>query len=157
MLVLDARCRKPSSWFWFLPEPPFLMIVPIVTITRNTAPKPSTSGQETRHGWRRIFLLVIDFDENSAGYGKVVRTVPVPPPGERWQMHRDLSHLSSDKKILACGGLLSLLRGQNGIFFFDVSNARHPRFLSSASGSRSSITDDFLPLESGGFLITQMG
>ena len=66
-------------------------------------------------------------------------------------------HLSTDKNILACGGLLSLLRGQNGIFFFDVSDARNPKFLSSTSGSRSSITDDFLPLESGGFLVTQMG
>ena len=102
------------------------------------------------------FLAVIDFDENSAGYGKVVRTVPVPPPGNVGNEPHHC-HLSADKKILACGGLLSLLRGQNGIFFFDVSNARHPRFLSSASGSRSSITDDFLPLESGGFLITQMG
>ena len=102
------------------------------------------------------FLAVINFDENSPDYGKVVRTVPVPPPGNVGNEPHHC-HLSADRKILACGGLLSLLRGQNGIFFFDVSDARHPKFLSSASGSRSSITDDFLPLESGGFLITQMG
>src|SRR5260370_10126290 len=59
--------------------------------------------------------------------------------------------------MLACGGLLSLLRGQNGIFFFDVSDARHPRFLFSTGAPQSSITDDFLPLEAGGFLVTQMG
>src|SRR5262252_541167 len=102
------------------------------------------------------FLAVVDFDEDSRDYGKVLRTVPVPPPGNvSNEAHH--CHLSADKKILGCGGLLSLLRGQNGIFFFDVSDARHPRFLFSASTSQSSITDDFLPLEDGGFLITQMG
>jgi selenium-binding protein 1 len=66
-------------------------------------------------------------------------------------------HLSADHNILACGGLLSLLRGQNGIFFFDMSDARHPNFLFSTSAPQSSITDAFLPLEAGGFLVTQMG
>jgi selenium-binding protein 1 len=102
------------------------------------------------------FLAVIDFDEESKDYGKVIRTVPIPPPGNvSNEAHH--CHLSADKKILGCGGLLSLLRGQNGIFFFDVSNARYPKFLFSASTSQSSITDDFLPLQRGGFLITQMG
>src|SRR5215813_7975364 len=102
------------------------------------------------------FLAVIDFDEGSPDYGRVIKMVPIPPPGNVGNEPHHC-HLSADKNILACGGLLSLLRGQNGIFFFDVSDARHPKFLSSASGSRSSITDDFLPLESGGFLVTQMG
>jgi len=102
------------------------------------------------------FLAVVDFDEDSRDYGKVLRTVPVPPPGNvSNEAHH--CHLSAGNMILACGGLLSLLRGQNGIFFFDVSNARYPRFLFSTSTSKSSITDDFLPLETGGFLITQMG
>ena len=102
------------------------------------------------------FLAVIDFDEDSKDYGKVLRTVPVPAPGNvSNEAHH--CHLSADKKVLGCGGLLSLLRGQNGIFFFDVSNARYPKFLFSTSTSKSSITDDFLPLDEGGFLITQMG
>jgi len=102
------------------------------------------------------FLAVIDFDEESKDYGKVIRTVPVPGPGGvSNEAHH--CHLSADKRILGCGGLLSLLRGQNGIFFFDVRNARHPTFLFSATASQSSITDDFLPLKNGGFLITQMG
>ncbi len=102
------------------------------------------------------FLAVVNFDEDSDDYGKVIRTVPVPAPGNVGNEPHHC-HLSADKNILACGGLLSLLRGQNGIFFFDVSDARNPKFLSSTSGSKSSITDDFLPLEAGGFLITQMG
>jgi selenium-binding protein 1 len=102
------------------------------------------------------FLAVIDFDEDSRNYGKVIRTVPIPPPGNvSNEAHH--CHLSADKRILGCGGLLSLLRGQNSIFFFDVSDARHPKFLFSTNTAESSITDDFLPLKDGGFLITQMG
>jgi selenium-binding protein 1 len=66
-------------------------------------------------------------------------------------------HLSADKKILACGGLLSVLSGQPGIFFFDTTQPRRPRFLFSSADPNSSITDDFLPLSGGGFLVTQMG
>jgi selenium-binding protein 1 len=102
------------------------------------------------------FLAVIDFDEDSPDYGHVIKTVPVPPPGNVGNEPHHC-HLSADKNILACGGLLSLLRGQNGIFFFDVSHPRDPKFLFATSGSKSSITDDFLPLEKGGFLVTQMG
>ena len=49
------------------------------------------------------------------------------------------------------------MKGQNGIFFFDVTDATNPRFLFSTKAVESSITDDFLPIENGGFLITQMG
>src|SRR5216683_2504336 len=102
------------------------------------------------------FLAVIDFDEESADYGKVIKTVPLPPPGNIGnEAHH--CHLNSTGKLLACGGLLSVLKGQNGIFFFDVSEARNPRFLFSAKAVESAITDDFLPTEDGGFLISQMG
>ena len=102
------------------------------------------------------FLAVIDFDENSWTYGRVLTTVPLPPPGNIGNEPHHC-HLSADKKILGCGGLLSVLKGQNGIFFFDVSDALHPRFLMSTRALDSSITDDFFPLQEGGFLITQMG
>jgi 56kDa selenium binding protein (SBP56) len=102
------------------------------------------------------FLAVINFDEESEDYGKVIGTVPIPLPGNAGNESHHC-HLSTDKNVLACGGLLSLLRLQNSIFFFDVSNARHPKFMFSANASQSSITDDFLPLERGGFLVTQMG
>src|SRR5262249_40541500 len=102
------------------------------------------------------FLAVIDFDEDSRSYGEVVRTVPVPGPGSSGNEPHHC-HLSADKNILAGGGLLALLRGQNSIFFFDVSQPRRPKFLFSTSGTLSNITDDFLPLKEGGFLVTQMG
>jgi selenium binding protein SBP56 len=102
------------------------------------------------------FLAVINFDEDSPGYGTVIRTVPVPGPGSSGNEPHHC-HLSADKNTLACGGLLALLKGQNSIFFFDVSDARRPTFLFSTSGTLSNITDDFLPLTHGGFLVTQMG
>jgi len=105
---------------------------------------------------RPDFLAVIDFNENSDNYGRVLRTVPLPPPGNIGNEPHHC-HLSADKNILACGGLLSVLSGQNEIFFFDVSNARHPKFLFSTDAPDSSVTDDFLPLPGGGFLVTQMG
>jgi hypothetical protein len=102
------------------------------------------------------FLAVVDFDEDSPRYGRVIGTVPVPGPGSSGNEPHHC-HLSADKNILACGGLLALLRNQNSIFFFDVSKARQPRFLFSTTGTLSNITDDFLPLKEGGFLVTQMG
>jgi selenium-binding protein 1 len=102
------------------------------------------------------FLAVVDFDQDSATYGKVINTVPIPPPGNIGNESHHC-HLSADEKVLGCGGLLSLLKGQNSIFFFDVSSARHPKFLLSAKAVESGITDDFFPLPEGGFLITQMG
>lgn len=50
-----------------------------------------------------------------------------------------------------------MLRNQNDIFFFDISDARHPSFLFSTRAPNSSITDDFLALPGGGFLVTNMG
>ncbi len=102
------------------------------------------------------FLAVIDFDEDSPKYGRVINTVPLPPPGNIGNEPHHC-HLNSTKTVLGCGGLLSLLKNQNGIFFFDVQDAKRPRFLFSAKAVESSMTDDFLPLENGGFLITQMG
>lgn len=102
------------------------------------------------------FLAVVDFDEHSPAYGQVIRTVPLPPPGNVGNEPHHC-HLSVDKKVLGCGGLLSLLRGQNGIFFFDVMNAKRPQFMFSTNARESSITDDFLPLDGGGFLVTMMG
>jgi selenium-binding protein 1 len=86
----------------------------------------------------------------------VINVVPLPPPGNIGNEPHHC-HLNVTKTILGCGGLLSLLKGQNGIFFFDVVDARHPRFLFSTKAVESSITDDFMPIENGGFLITQMG
>ena len=102
------------------------------------------------------FLAVIDFDRKSPNYGQVLRTVPLPPPGNTGNEPHHC-HTSADQTILACGGLLSVLKGQNDIFFFDITDARQPKFLKSTRAPNSSITDDFVPLPGGGFLVTNMG
>jgi selenium-binding protein 1 len=102
------------------------------------------------------FLTVIEFDRRSPNYGNVLRTVPVPPPGN-FGNEPHHCHTSFDQRILACGGLLSLLKGQNDMFFFDITRPREPRFLFSTRAPNSSITDDFFPLPTGGFLVTNMG
>src|SRR4029079_7402188 len=86
------------------------------------------------------FLAVIDFDRKSPDYGTVLRPVPLPPPGN-FGNEPHHCHTSADDNILACGGLLSVLKGQNDIFFFDISNARFPKFLKSTKAPNSSITD----------------
>src|SRR5689334_5202888 len=69
------------------------------------------------------FLAVVDFQPESDTYGKVINTVPIPPPGNVGnEAHH--CHLSADQKTLGCGGLLSLLGGLNSIFFFDVASAK---------------------------------
>lgn len=102
------------------------------------------------------FLAVIDFDEHSNRYGSVITTVPLPNPGATGNEPHHVG-LSADGRVLAAGGLLSVLKGQKEIFFFDVSNPTAPAFLSSADPPLSAITDDFQALPGGGFLVTMMG
>ncbi|MES2525033.1 MAG: selenium-binding protein SBP56-related protein [Gemmatimonadota bacterium] len=102
------------------------------------------------------FLAVIDFDRKSPTYGKVLSTVPLPAPGNVGNEPHHC-HTSADGNVLGCGGLLSVLKGQNDIFFFDISDARHPKFIKSTRAPNSSITDEFVALPDGGFLVTNMG
>jgi 56kDa selenium binding protein (SBP56) len=53
--------------------------------------------------------------------------------------------------------LASVLRGQDQVFFFDVSDPRNPTFIRSDNPPDASITDEFAALSSGGFLVTFMG
>jgi selenium-binding protein 1 len=102
------------------------------------------------------FLAVVDFDARSPGYGRVIRTVPLPGPGNAGNEPHHVG-LSTDGRVLACGGLLSVLKGQKEIFFFDLSDPESPRFLEAADPPLSAITDEFYPLPEGGFLVTMMG
>lgn len=102
------------------------------------------------------FLAVINFDEHSPQYGNVIQTVPLTGAGATGNEPHHVG-ISADGKVLAAGGLLSVLKGQPEIFFFDVSDPRATRFITSIDAPLSSITDDFEPLPDGGFLVTMMG
>src|SRR5215470_6599733 len=102
------------------------------------------------------FLAVIDFDENSSTYGSVINVVPLSGPGASGNEPHHIG-LSADGNVLACGGLLSVLKGQKEIFFFDVSNPTSPGLIASADPPLSAITDEFYALPEGGFLVTMMG
>src|SRR5215813_6371386 len=86
------------------------------------------------------FLAVINFDRESEDYGKVIATVPFAAPDATGNEPHHIG-LSSDGKIVACGGLLSVLKGQKEVFFFDVSDPNAPKFLSAADPPLSAITD----------------
>lgn len=102
------------------------------------------------------FLAVVNFDEHSPAYGQVITTAPLSGPGAIGNEPHHVG-LSADRKVLACGGLLSVLKGQAEIFFFDVSEPTAPTLISSADPPLSSITDEFQALADGGFLVTMMG
>ena len=112
------------------------------------------AGDQTRT--KPDFLAVVNFDENSPNYGRTITTVPLPGPGATGNEPHHVG-LSRDGKVLACGGLLSVLKNQKEIFFFDLSNPALPRFVSAADPPQSAITDEFYPLPEGGFLVTMMG
>jgi selenium-binding protein 1 len=114
------------------------------------------------------FFAVVDFDKHSPGYGKIVTIAPLPTtlpsaiPLSNGAIGNEPHHVgvSADGKTLAGGGLLSILRGQNGAFFFDISEPRAPVFLKAntlASVTSASITDEFEPKPGGGFFTTFMG
>src|SRR5262249_48747120 len=109
------------------------------------------AGDEARV--RPDFLTVVDLNEHSANYGKVIATADAPTSGN--EPHH--CHISTDGNYIVCGGLLSLLKGQDGIFVFDISKPKKPAFLLSTQTALSSIPDDPCPLPGGGFLITMMG
>jgi selenium-binding protein 1 len=102
------------------------------------------------------FLAVVDFDEDSPRYGQVIAKANVDGPSAVGNEFHHIG-LSADGKTVACGGLLSVLKGQDEVFFFDVSNPLAPKFHSSANPPLSAITDEFHALPEGGFLVTMMG
>lgn len=102
------------------------------------------------------FLAVVNFDQESPDYGKVVATAPFAAPDATGNEPHHIG-ISSDGKVVACGGLLSVLKGQKEVFFFDVSNPRAPKFALAVDPPLSAITDEFHALPEGGFLVTMMG
>ena len=152
--------RKHASGVWLAGG---ALLLGASALVRAAVKDPSANAEKHLFIWagdqaRKApdFVAVVDFDERSPAYGKLIRTLPVPNPGDTGNEPHHVG-LSADGRVLAAGGLLSVLKGQKEIFFFDVSDPSRPRFLSAADPPRSAITDEFYPLEGGGFLVTMMG
>lgn len=144
---------------WMLPLSGGVLVFTLGGVLGAPAPGPEKhlyvwAGDQARKA--ADFLAVVDFDEASAAYGRLITTVAIPNPGHAGNEPHHVG-LSADGRFLACGGLLSVLKGQKEIFFFDVSDPARPRFLSAADPPESAITDEFYPLPGGGFLVTMMG
>ena len=60
------------------------------------------------------FLAVVDFDEHSDDYGSVITTVALPGPGATGNEPHHVG-LTADGRVLGCGGLLSVLKGQKEV------------------------------------------
>lgn len=149
-----------KTYLWALLIPLALLAAALVGTGRAA---PSAAGEKHLLIWagdqaRKApdFLAVVNFDESSKSYGKILSTVPLPAPGAANNEPHHVG-LSSDGKVMACGGLLSVLSGQKEVFFFDVSNPAAPKFMAAADPPQSSITDEFYALQDGGFLVTMMG
>ena len=102
------------------------------------------------------FVAVVNFERDSPDYGTVLRTVPLTGASAIGNEPHHVG-LSRDGRTMALGGLLSVLRGQDQVFFFDVTDPRQPTFIRSDNPPESSITDELTPLSNGGFLVTFMG
>src|SRR5262245_46130756 len=151
--------------YWPIPLVALVQVIAAVSWSSGPASPVLAANNSPRHLFiwagdqaRRSpdFLSVVDFDESSSGYGRIISTVPVPGPQSAGNEPHHVG-LSADGRILACGGLLSVLKGQKEIFFFDVSNPAAPKFLWAADPPLSAITDEFHALPGGGFLVTMMG
>jgi len=112
------------------------------------------AGDQARTG--PDFLAVINFNEHSKDYGKVITSVPFAAPDAVGNEPHHIG-ISRDGRVVACGGLLSVLKGQKEVFFFDISDPNVPKFVSAADPPLSSITDEFQAVPEGGFLVTLMG
>src|SRR2546423_1906394 len=62
------------------------------------------------------FLATINFNERSPQYGGVIATVPIAGNGASGNEPHHVG-ISADGKVLAAGGLLSVLKAQPEIFF----------------------------------------
>lgn len=156
--MLYQRCRNPFA----VTTLTLASLVLFSTLTPHVAAEDDDAGKVLficAGDQARVspdFLAVINFDQESADYGKVVATAPFATPDATGNEPHHIG-LSRDGKVVACGGLLSVLKGQKEVFFFDVSHPKTPKFMSAADPPLSAITDEFHALPEGGFLVTMMG
>ena len=144
-----------------------LVVVALASMTMAHDERRDRDGQrapDTLYVWAgdqaRVapdFLAVIDFDEDSPRYGRVISTVPVPGARQRPATSRTTVISRPTRTSSPAAGCSRCCAGRTASSSSMSRRPRHPKFLFSTSGTLSNITDDFLPLKDGGFLVTQMG
>jgi selenium-binding protein 1 len=165
--------KKLSSMFWMFG----IASVAAVAMAAACADAPSAGAEQTaevtgRGGagntvlyvWAQDaahllpdFVAVVGFQPGTGNYGKILSIAQIPAPNASGNEPHHVG-LSPDGNHLGLGGLLSLLKGQAQVFFFDVSSPFNPVFQSAVNPTQSAITDEFVPLQTtGGFFVTMMG
>jgi len=122
-LLLSVQCQKKAS-----------------TVSEGEKYLLIWAGDQARKA--SDFLAVVNFDPVSDDYGKVIKTIPLPNPGNAGNEPHHVG-ISANGKTMACGGLLSVLKGQKEVFFFDVSNPADPDKI---QGLPPSISEDLKTL-----------
>ncbi len=151
----------------------FKSLAVVVATAAALLSPPAARAEDTLFVWAgdaahraSDFFAVVDFDKASPNYGKIVNYAPLPKwlisaiPLSNGSIGNEPHHVgvSADKKVLAGGGLLSILRGQNQNFFWDITNPRAPKFLKANTlPVLASIADEYVPKAGGGFFTTFMG
>jgi len=151
----------------------FKSLTVIAMTTAALLPLSAAKAEDTLFVWAGDaahnapdFFAVVDFDQASPTYGKVLSISPLPEslpsaiPLSNGAIGNEPHHVgvSADGRTLAGGGLLSILRGQNQAFFWDITNPRAPKFLKANTlPVTASIADEWVPKAGGGFFTTFMG
>ena len=119
------------------------------------------SGQDPSVDNAADFVAVVDFNENSATYGQILKTVPLVSDSSAGisQIKNEPHHasVSSDGRYYISGGLLSFLSQKKEIFVWNIPKnpAEGPEFLY-ALDAPGGCVDEFLPIGEGKFLVTMM-
>jgi len=80
------------------------------------------------------FLAVANFDDDSPNYGRVVATIPFPAPNATGNEPHHIG-ISEDQNTVGCGGLLSILKAQDG---GGEASLPPPQAIVAADGGRAS-------------------
>ena len=103
------------------------------------------------------FVAVIDFDRDSPDYGKVLRTVPLSGAGAIGNEPHHVGALARWPDDGARWPAQRAARAGSGASSSTSPIRASPTFIRSDNPPESSITDEFAPLDNGGFLVTFMG
>lgn len=120
------------------------------------------SGQDASVNNAADFVAVIDFDELSSTYGKILRVVPLVSDASNGvgQANNEPHHsgISADGQFFITGGLLSFLSGNKEIFIWKIPKnpLDGPKFLCAIDAPGSACTDEFQPVGPHSFLVSMM-